>query len=188
MPVASNDAQVKAMLMPAIRKAAEYTADKILELNKEKIQTWVYGRYTPKSYKRTEDEGSFKEAWETKVKQSSTQVTATLDYAPDKMSTGHPYTDDGDPLITDDAPYGRGQHVSILDGSDIREYLAEIIYDGKAGEIFGEGKWTKSRNAYKQLDRTLGKGQLARFFEQGMRRAGLKFVTNSRQFTKTTRN
>lgn len=186
MPTARNDNEVLVMLLPQLKKAAEFAADEILKLNAEKIQTWVYNKYNPISYKRTmNSKGSFKEAWGTEVKQGGHSVEIEMDYDPKKMETGHPYYDDGEPLITYDAPDGRGRHVSVLDGVDSREYLAEIIYEGLAGDIFGEGKWTKPRNAFKQLDKTLGKGKLATYIEKGMRKAGLKFKVNSRTFPKT---
>lgn len=170
---ARNDQEVQAMLMPALKEAIDYVVQKIWNDNRELVRTVVYEAYQPEEYERT---GEFKEAWDTEVKIIGDKVQGTFKYAPEKMSVG-----------------SNGQHSSVIDGADIRSYLADIIYQGLSGD-FGWGKpnragkhyarnnplfageaWTKKRNAWKELNKRIGTRKIQQYFEEGMRRSGLKF-------------
>lgn len=163
---AKNDAELVGELLPALKQAAEYAAEEILKLNEQKIKTWVYNKYKPVVYQRT---GGFERAWNThgasmKTQGATGEVKASMDYEP-KNTDKHP---------------------SIVDGHDVSDILADIIYQGLAGHIFGDGAWTQARDAFAQLDKTLGKQySLAKYIENGMRKAGLKFKINDRNFKKT---
>ena len=58
-----NEIQIKAAIVPKLRKAARYVADELYKRNKELVESIVYASYTPTEYVRS---GQFKEAWETK--------------------------------------------------------------------------------------------------------------------------
>ena len=51
---ARNDAQVKAMLMPALKRAVDYVVKQILAENEKLIQLIVYDGYNPVEYERTD--------------------------------------------------------------------------------------------------------------------------------------
>lgn len=165
MTSARNDDELAAMLEEPFRKAAEYIANQLYELNKEAIQEVVYGVYTPMVYERT---GEFAEAWETKVESSSGKATAKLEYAPSKMSMGG----------TDMDMPNYGQHVSAQSGADVRAGLADIIYQGLAGPTFGwangsmSGNFHKARNAYLRLKQLLGKQRIKTIARDGLVAAG----------------
>lgn len=80
---ARNDAQVKAMLMPALKDAVDYVVKQILTENEQLIQKIVYDGYTPVEYDRT---GQFKKAWDTNTHITSNKVTGEMAYDPDKMT------------------------------------------------------------------------------------------------------
>lgn len=50
--------------------------------------------------------------------------------------------------------------MSVLDGSDVSNYIPEIVHEGKAGHIFGSGAWTEERpymdNTVKKLNSNKG--------------------------------
>lgn len=170
---AKNNREVEQMLMPALEKAIDYVVQKIWNDNREIVRQVVYEAYNPSTYNRT---GEFKEAWDTETKVVGNKAQGTFKYTPDKMSVG-----DG------------GQHSSVIDGTDIRPYLAEIIYQGLAGD-FGWGKanhsgkryaknnplfageaWARKRNVWEQLNNKVGIRKIKQYFEEGMRQSGLSF-------------
>lgn len=173
MNQAKNNQELESILMPVLEKAIDYVVQKIWNDNREIVRQVVYETYSPNIYDRTDE---FKEAWDTEIKVIGNKIQGTFKYAPDKMSAG-----------------SNGQHSSVISGSDIRYYLAEIIYQGFAGD-FGWGKpnrsgkhyaknnplfageaWTKKRNAWKELNNKIGTRKIKQYFEEGMRRSGLKF-------------
>lgn len=163
---ARNDAQVKAMLMPALKGAVDYVVQKIWNENRELVRKIVYDVYQPEEYNRT---GQFKEAWDNRVEVTGDTVTGEFYYDPDKLET-----------------YGN-HHASIIDGQPIDEYLADIIYEGLAGAIYQEGyaknskrfkgqAWTKKRDVWNALINWLGPNRMRKLFEEGMRQQGLNFT------------
>lgn len=170
---ARNDQEVEQMLMPALENAIDYVVQKIWNDNRELIRQIVYEAYQPSIYNRT---GEFKEAWDTETKIVGNKAQGTFKYAPDKMSIGD-----------------RGQHSSIIDGADIRPYLAEIIYQGLSGDfgwdktnssgkhyaknnpLFAGEAWTKKRNVWEQLNNKIGIRKIKQYFEEGMRQNRLSF-------------
>ena len=170
----TNDAQIKAAIVPKLRKAARYVADELYKRNKELVESIVYASYTPVEYVRS---GQFKEAWETKdyVMANNNGAVAEFSYNPSKLSIG-----------------AGGQHSSLnpYDGSDVTPYLAEIIYDGLSGAIYEPGyaknssrfqgqAWTNKRDAWYALLKWFSKTKLRQLFEEGMRREGLDFVRHN---------
>lgn len=170
-----NNQELENMLMPALEKAIDYVVQKIWNDNREIVRQVVYEAYSPSIYNRT---GEFKEAWDTEIKVVSNKVQGTFKYDPDKMSIG-----DG------------GQHSSIYQNDrDVRPYLAEIIYQGLAGDftntkkanhagkkyaknnpLFAGEAWTRKRNAWKELNNKIGTRKIKQYFEEGMKRSGLQF-------------
>ena len=169
-----NEIQIKAAIVPKLRKAARYVADELYKRNKELIESIVYASYTPTEYVRS---GQFKEAWETKdyVMANNNGAVAEFSYDPSKLSIG-----------------AGGQHSSLnpYDGSDVTPYLAEIIYDGLSGAIYEPGyakhssrfkgqEWTDKRDAWYALLKWFSKSKLRQLFEEGMRKEGLDFIKHN---------
>lgn len=79
-----------------------------------------------------------------------------------------------------------GHHLGWYDEPS-RMYLAEIIYEGLAGDFTGKYKyarqnpsfkgedWTKKRNAWKTLVSWLGRDNLLKIFEDGMKSVGMEY-------------
>ena len=163
---ARNDAEVRAMIMPALKQAAKYVAEQILIKNEELIQQIVYDAYDPVEYDRT---GEFKKAWDTDAYITGNVATGEVWHDFEKMSSFD------------------GHHASVVDGQPMRDYLAEIIYEGLSGAIYQEGyakynkrfkgqAWTKKRDVWKALLNWLKINQLKKLFEEGLRQQGISFT------------
>lgn len=161
---ARNDGQLKKMLTAPLQEAVGYVMEDIWAENKIFIAETIYLPNQPEVYERTYDtnpDGSFENAWDFNVWNIAySKVEGKFFYAPHNMTIG----------TKED-----GQHISVVDGRDSREYLAEIIYEGLAGKIWGDGFWTEKRNAFEALEKWLGKENLKKSFEKGMDKAGLNY-------------
>ena len=153
---ARNDQEVEQMLMPALEKAIDYVVQKIWNDNRELIRTIVYESYQPEEYERT---GEFKEAWDTDVKRLGNFVRGEMKYDPRELTVN----------------YNKWQHGSAYLQQPMTTYLAEVIYQGLSGDLFGEGPWTKKRDVWAALNREVGIRKIKQYFEEGMRRSGIKF-------------
>lgn len=153
---ARNNRELENMLMPALEKAIDYVVQKIWNDNRELIRQVVYEAYQPEMYERT---GEFKEAWDTSVKRLGNFTRGEMKYTPEKLTVD----------------YSKWQHGSEYLQQPMTTYLAEIIYQGLSGKLFGEGSWTRKRNAWEILTRELGIRKIKQYFEEGMRQNGLSF-------------
>lgn len=170
-----NEVELQSIFIPKLKDAVDYVVQKIWNENRSLIEQLVYeaqgqGYYNSasaytvnpsidKEYKRT---GEFKEAWDTNVKTMGKYVEGEFKYDPRKMTVN--------PAL--------GQHASVVTGDSSTAYLADIIYQGLAGYIFGKGYWTKKRNAWSALDKWLTNTQFRKIFEEGMTYAGIPWKGN----------
>ena len=160
---AKNDAQLEALFMPLLRNAADYIVQKIWNENRELIRKIVYDAYHPEQYQRT---GEFKEAWDTSVKTLRNTVEGRFNYDPR--------------LLTVDGEH----HGSIINGQPMTTYLAEVIYEGLAGDIYHGGyardnpafsgeAWARKRDVWAALNKWFTKTKLRELFEESMRAQGV---------------
>lgn len=165
MPVSiTNESQLTSIFVPKLKEAVDYIVQKIWNENRELIRLIVYEAYQPSRYNRT---GEFKEAWDTKVNAKGNHIEGEFYYDWNKLTPG-----DDDP----ESPR-YGQHVSAIDRFLMTEYLAEVIYQGKAGPAFGRGvqtgPWVDKRDVWSVLDKWLSNATFRRIFEEGMTKAGI---------------
>ena len=165
MPIALNESDLQAMIMPKIQQALDYLIKKIWEENRDIVQQVVYDAYDPVFYNRT---NQFKEAWSTDIERKGNHAEAQFFYDSSKLSVGL-----------------GGQHSSIVGGSLQLEALADIIYNGLAGDFTGHFKyakenpafagmeWTDKRDAWDALQKKIGRVTLKKWLEEGFRTAGL---------------
>lgn len=165
-----NEQELINVIVPKLKEAVNYIVQKILEENQELIKTLIYESYTPVEYERT---GEFKEAWNTSVKSQGRNIEGEFKYNPTNMSFGD-----------------NGQHSSLVNGTDVREYLANIIYEGLSGAIYQKGYaknferfsgelWTEKRDVWAQLNKWLSDSQFRKIFEEGMTKAGISWKKNT---------
>lgn len=177
-PSARNNKEVLAMLHSPISKAINYVIDKIYDENIGAIHDIVYMAYSPEEYERT---GDFYRAWgagTTKVVNERT-VEGEFKYNPDKMSIGS----------TDPNSSNYGQHIGLAGdfyGQDARPYLAELIYNGATGSLFGDGAFRKKRDAWEELNKRIGRRKMKQWMKEGLEAAGLKVQMHNKTIEVTT--
>lgn len=153
---ARNEQELLNLIMPDLKKAMDYTIQKIWNDNRELIRTIVYESYQPEAYQRT---GEFKEAWVTDTKAFRNVVKSELKFDPRLLEVN----------------YDKWQHGSKVLEEPMTTYLAEVIYQGKSGDFFGEGPWRRKRDVWEELNKRLGKRKLEKYFEEGMTKYGIPF-------------
>lgn len=163
-----NEAQVRRYLLSQdkIVEVVNYILDKIYETNVDVVDKVVYAAYDPSVYQRTYE---FRDSWGTDgAKTSGIHVKGKFEYLPDNMIYNPDLAQHGSPADYDGPKAG-----------DARKYLAEIIYEGLSGYLFGGGAWTKKRDAWDVLLKELDGDKIAKWAEQGFRQAGLSVKFNS---------
>lgn len=162
--VVKNDQQLRSLMKPGFRSAIQYVLDKIGDENQLAImQEIYYAGAGPSDYEQT---GEFGRAWDTAIHTTANighDAEGQFFYAPSKITTVNGEL---------------GQHASVVTGQDSREYLAEIIYEGMAGDIYGQGFWTKKRDAWSVLIKRIGKRNMKQWMKEGLEYAGFN-VTRS---------
>lgn len=158
----TNEEAIKKWLQPKIEIIVQEILEGIKEWNVKEIDRVVYGAGEPKEYQRTFE---FRDkAWDSKITKSTIdEVEGTFEYAPDNITT-----------------LKRGTHASVFlnEGNldDIRPYLAEIIYEGLAGSILGNGFWREKRDAWSALLKIADEkgSKMKTWINRGAKKAGLK--------------
>ena len=167
----TNDAQLQAAIIADMKNVVDYVVQKIWNDNRELIRQIIYEGYQPEVYERT---GEFKEAWDTDVKTLHNYVQGEFKYDPRLLT------------VNED----NGQHSSLVDGTPMTEYLAEVIYDGLSGAIYEPGyaknssrfkgqPWANKRDVWSALLKWFNKTKLRQLFEEGMRQQGVNFIRHN---------
>lgn len=149
---ATSESQLAAQLIGPLQQATQYVVDKILEENQEQVQNVVYDAYSPTIYERTYE---LLDSWKGEATQNgNNHIQGKFEYDSSKISATS--------VITDQVVSG----------------LAEIVYQGLAGHIFGEGPWTSKRNAFQALEKAVGANTIRQWMKEGMTAAGLPWVSH----------
>ena len=163
MPTARSEQELRNMLRSPIQKAINYVLDKIYDENISVVHDVVYMAYSPEDYNRT---GDLYRAWSTESKSTSSAAQGEFKYDYSKMSIGS----------TDPKSSNFAQHIGVggdFYGQDARPYLAELIYQGKTGALFGNGAFRKKRDAWLELNKRIGRRKMKQWFKEGFEKAGL---------------
>lgn len=182
MPQSKNKLELELVLSSALQKATDYVVTKIWNENREIVRTVVYEAYTPEEYERT---GEFREAWNYthsshNLPKSGAVARSEFYYNPSSMSIGS----------VDPNSSRYAQHIGVAGkyyGDDSRSYLADIIYNGIAnGSYFGHGGFSKKRDAWKELNKRIGKRKMKQWIKDGMEHAGLSVQAHNVPLIVTT--
>ena len=163
MPTARSEQELRNMLRSPIQKAINYVLDKIYDENIAVVHDVVYMAYSPEDYNRT---GDLYRAWSTESKSTSSAAQGEFKYDYSKMSIGS----------TDPQSSNFAQHIGVggeFYGQDARPYLAELIYQGATGSLFGDGAFRKQRDAWAELNKRIGRRKMKQWMKEGMEAAGL---------------
>ena len=164
MPTARSEQELRNLLRSPIQKAINYVLDKIYDENIAVVHDVVYMAYSPEDYNRT---GDLYRAWSTESKSTSSAAQGEFKYDYSKMSIGS----------TDPQSSNFAQHIGVggdFYGQDARPYLAELIYQGATGSLFGDGAFRKQRDAWAELNKRIGRRKMKQWMKEGMEAAGLK--------------
>ena len=163
MPTARSEQELRNLLRSPIQKAINYVLDKIYDENISVVHDVVYMAYSPEDYNRT---GDLYRAWSTESKSTSSAAQGEFKYDYSKMSIGS----------TDPQSSNFAQHIGVggdFYGQDARPYLAELIYQGATGSLFGDGAFRKQRDAWTELNKRIGRRKMKQWMKEGMEAAGL---------------
>ena len=163
MPTARSEQELRNLLRSPIQKAINYVLDKIYDENISVVHDVVYMAYSPEDYNRT---GDLYRAWSTESKSTSSAAQGEFKYDYSKMSIGS----------TDPQSSNFAQHIGVggdFYGQDARPYLAELIYQGATGSLFGDGAFRKHRDAWAELNKRIGRRKMKQWMKEGMEAAGL---------------
>lgn len=163
MPTARSEQELRNLLRSPIQKAINYVLDKIYDENISVVHDVVYMAYSPEDYNRT---GDLYRAWSTESKSTSSAAQGEFKYDYSKMSIGS----------TDPQSSNFAQHIGVggdFYGQDARPYLAELIYQGATGSLFGDGAFRKQRDAWTELNKRIGRRKIKQWMKEGMEAAGL---------------
>ena len=163
MPTARSEQELRNLLRSPIQKAINYVLDKIYDENIAVVHDVVYMAYSPEDYNRT---GDLYRAWSTESKSTPSAAQGEFKYDYSKMSIGS----------TDPQSSNFAQHIGVggdFYGQDARPYLAELIYQGATGSLFGDGAFRKQRDAWAELNKRIGRRKIKQWMKEGMEAAGL---------------
>ncbi len=158
-----NQSELTELLRQELKPVVDKVVDKIYIDNYDMIEKIVYDAYQPEEYQRTNDFAL--DAWEVTPAHSNgkLRIQGDVHYAPENMT-----------YRPDDFVHGSNY------GGDVREALAEIIYQGKSGPMFGKGPWTRKRNAYNALIKYLGKRRFNSYLKEALDECGIKYEAHER--------
>ena len=163
MPTARSEQELRNLLRSPIQKAINYVLDKIYDENIAVVHDVVYMAYSPEDYNRT---GDLYRAWSTESKSTSSAAQGEFKYDYSKMSRGS----------TAPQSSNFAQQIGVggdFYGQDPRPYLAELIYQGATGSLFGDGAFRKQRDAWTELNKRIGRRKMKQWMKEGMESAGL---------------
>lgn len=163
MPTARSEQELRNMLRTPIQKAINYVLDKIYDENISVVHDVVYMAYSPEDYNRT---GDLYRAWSKETKSTKSAAKGEFKYDYSKMSIGS----------TDPQSSNFAQHIGVggdFYGQDARPYLAELIYQGATGGLFGDGAFRNQRDAWTELNKRIGRRKMKQWMKEGMEAAGL---------------
>ena len=176
MPTARSEQELRNLLRSPIQKAINYVLDKIYDENISVVHDVVYMAYSPEDYNRT---GDLYRAWSTESKSTSSAAQGEFKYDYSKMSIGS----------TDPQSSNFAQHIGVggdFYGQDARPYLAELIYQGATGSLFGDGAFRKQRDAWAELNKRIGRRKMKEWMKEGMEAAGLTVQMHNKAIEVTT--
>ena len=155
-----NDAELRKAMEQALSGSSLHTMEQTKTMLQIHIDKDVYGAYAPEVYPRSEE---FRDAWETE----NIGTGAEIHYEPDDLSVAAPV------------------HASVITGQGVTSVLADWIFEGNSGGLFGNGGWNSSRDAWKSLDKEMTNTKFRSMYEAGMTAVGIPWKRSGGAVTKT---
>jgi len=158
-----NETELQSAISKGLVIAVEHTVNQFLKYNKEFIEGYVYGVYSPSWYSRTRD---FFNAWKTEVSGGGSSVKGEMAYDSGRIGVG---------------AQDEGQHVSVVTGQSQAENMPELLYQSGMGCIYRP----TGRDAWKKLDIYLSNSTVRSIFEAGLSKSGMPWKRKSGAITVT---
>lgn len=147
----TNEKELYDAIIKSLSAASLNTMEQARSMLQVHIENVVYNSYVPEVYNDTFE---FLDAWD--VQSGGGAGGASMYYEPSFISTVSP-------------PY----HASVITGEGVTEALADWIFEGNSGGIFGNGGWNSSRDAWKALDKEMTNTKFRSMYENGMSSVGI---------------
>ena len=156
MASVSTYSRLIAQLQKARDRALKDSAEKGVEVAKDRVDKDVYAAGTPLIYSRTYQLRDSLDV--TSFKSSPNSAQATISHDESRItSVGY-----------------LAQHASVIDGSSSVHSIAEIIHEGKGGLALGEGWWRSKRPYISNAEQELRDGKYRQFMIESLKRQGYK--------------
>lgn len=158
-----NDHELRRTLKTPLIAAVDYVMQKMWKENRDIIRKVVYDAGLPGEYERTDE---FRNAWNYEW-HGSPKTDAFVEYE---------FFYDWALLNVNRQKAQHGSPEWLKNYQDVRPYLADIIYGGLSGDLFGDGYWRRARDAWSELLHQIGKRNLSNWFKEGCQQVGLDAV------------
>ena len=149
--IASNDAELRNMIIPAFQSITNDMMTDVLVKNRKEVESTVYSSAWEYAT------GEFKEAWDT-TQESIGDAGSGFDYDPSQINVIDPPVH---AAVADGNGFSRGDSSA--------EYLADLIYLGHGGIWHKRG-----RNAFNKVDKWFNEGKVRKLFKRGLKANGFK--------------
>lgn len=151
--------EFESVVMDSLSGVIDDIIDNITKENEDLIDSIVYAAGSPNFYERQVDGQNFKSAWDSENKRTkSNEIDGKFFYEPKNLSL-------------DKSKFVHGSEYNGY-SSDVRKVLADIIYEGLSGDLFGEdGYWREPRDAWtpliKKIEENFDKWVISAFNKHG---------------------
>jgi hypothetical protein len=162
MPAFKNDASLNAFLTMVMSDVINSVTEELIEELQLEILETVYDPVSPSVYERQKFNGGLVNSW-------VQHQTVAGNVIENKIE------EDSDLLTHDPGNFIHGSYYYFL-GDDIRGALAEIINEGKSGDLFGEGFWRSPRPFFDNFIEKVNNGLVDEKLEKHFRIRGIKYV------------
>lgn len=160
--IVNNEAEMTLYLNSVFYGAINYTIDRMVELIRQEITRQGIGDESKNTIYDPTNE--FYNAWR---KESVSKVGG---YILGKMGYDSSF------LSLDKDSYTHGSNYQ--GGSDVRDALADIIFNGKSGMLFGDGFWRDNRDAWTPFMNQV-QAEISSWFVIGCAKSGLQIDIES---------
>ena len=153
----TNEKELYDAIIKSLSAASLNTMEQTRSMLQIHIENVVYNGYSPEIYNDTFE---FLDAWD--VQSGGGAGGASMYYEPSFIGTVSP-------------PY----HASVVTGVGVAAALADWIFEGNSGGIFGNGGWNSSRDAWEALDKEMTNTKFCSMYEDGMSAVGIPWKRSS---------
>lgn len=157
-----NDEQLNNILHDISKKVVQNVSQMIVQEVKRQIDenVYIHGRnFYARGSKRPTYE--FRESWKNEIEDSGSSITGIISQNYQMMNL------DSENFI----------HGSLFyKDEDIREYLSEIINEGKSGPLFGNGFWRQPRPFWDEAMKIFEDGTIDKWIREEFKNFGFNLI------------